>query len=170
MSIDYKAYHTTHARGFRAWQWLCLGCLFGFGISVSVTFEKSWKDRWKELYAEPPQKALAAVDKPLPVPQEPKFDFYNVLPEMEVSVPEVTKTPVYILQVGAFKSQPEAERLKVELALLSLQAEIETSTMPNGMIWYRVKLGPYAEESAVDEDKQRLQTNGIRSFKVKIER
>lgn len=178
MSIDYKEYHTNHPRGLRAWQWFCLGGLFGFGISVAITFEKSWKEHWKAFYSKPPQTVLATTVKPLPVPQEPKFDFYNVLPEMEVTIPETTKipapvtstaTPVYILQVGAFKSQPEAERLKVELALLGLQAGIETSTMPNGTIWYRVKLGPYAEEATVDGDKQRLQANGIRSFKVKIE-
>lgn len=210
MSIDYKTYQAKDERKNRAWQWLFLGCFLGLGLSFSLTLEKSWKERWstfefksfwkwtKQPGAESPQKFLP---KPQVAFEEPKFDFYNVLPEMEVVIPPegqqhtgvltdrgktsdmapkilgdkppdpfVPVAPVYILQVGAFKAQSEAEHLKAELALLGLQAGIEISTMPSGTTWYRVKLGPYATESATDKDKQKLQEQGIRSFKVKIER
>ena len=57
------------------------------------------------------------------------FDFYNILPEMEVPVPDtepqgkgLPPAPVapgaYVLQVGSFRSEKEADAQKANLALL----------------------------------------------------
>lgn len=215
MSIDYKTYQSKPDSGPKSWHWLLLGSLLGLSLSWVLLQNKHWIPwikslKWQEIWhdftkekdtipaaltgAHPEEKSIQHS-----IPQ-PKFEFYNVLPEMEVMVaepksevrkeppptpslphtqiqtgtqptvsPSKLTVPIFILQVGAFKSEPEAEKLKAELALLSLFAGIETSKMPNGTTWYRVKLGPYDSESKTEQHKRILQTHGIQSFKVKIE-
>ena len=84
----------------------------------------------------------------------PRFDFYTVLPNQELNLnsgiepaslensePDQTQ---YILQVGSFRQQDDADRRRGELALLGLEATIESGD--NGE-WYRVVVGPFDRRS-----------------------
>jgi cell division protein FtsN len=124
-----------------------------------------------------PKVEIAESKKPAPVekavPVEPKFDFYTILPEAEVIVPEheiktrvreelvgKVKTTQYTLQAGAFRDSKDAEHLKAELALLGIASKIEKAKVGE-VIWNRVKLGPYTQLDSVEKVKARLRKNGI---------
>ena len=90
-----------------------------------------------------------------PVPQ---FIFDTVLPNEEVDLtPDIepaeltagdTHMAQYLLQIGSFRHEAEADRRRGELALLGLEASVEFTNGDNGR-WYRVTMGPFASRSEI---------------------
>jgi len=104
---------------------------------------------------------------------QPRFDFYTLLPEKEVVVPDYeintrareervgkVKEAHYIMQAGSFKSFKETDQLRAKLGLLGIESKVHKAKVGN-VIWYRVKIGPYARMSSVSVIKSRLRQNGI---------
>jgi cell division protein FtsN len=113
----------------------------------------------------------------------PRFDFYTILPETEVRVPEWEpnadttdqtpandKTPpiAYTLQVGSFQKYEEADRVKARLALLGIQAEIQRVVINGQDVWFRVRVGPLKAGQQLQNTRNRLNENGMDSLLVKI--
>lgn len=133
----------------------------------------------------PPRPAAAAPAKPAatakkpPEPAKPedserkRFEFYTMLPEMEIEVSdahvsEALTTPAkkretgpYILQVGSFRQIGEADNLKARLALLGIEAQIQTVVIRDSDVWYRVRVGPYDSLRDLAQARTRLQRNDI---------
>ncbi len=127
---------------------------------------------------EPASKDKAAGEKS--EDKGPRFDFYHILPELEVTVPDdelakeekrttAKKQSVrYLLQAGSFREYKEADRLKASLALLGLEAKIQTVTINSKDTWHRVRVGPYDSVRALGKARRRLQDNGIQPIVLKI--
>jgi len=117
---------------------------------------------------------------------KPRYDFFTVLPEMEVVVPEQelsqhrqsaspaaagtgasTDADSYLLQVGSFMSAAEADQMKAQLALSGFAATVQSVTV-NDATWHRVRVGPVQGMQQADEYRRRLQANGIDSLVMKI--
>lgn len=111
--------------------------------------------------------------KPEPGPVLPQFDFYTILPEKEVIVPDYeistrtreervgqAKTASYILQAGSFKDFKDADTLRAKLALMGIESKVEKATVGN-VVWNRVKMGPYTQMTSVSTIRTRLRENGI---------
>lgn len=112
--------------------------------------------------------------------KKPRFDFYTILPELEIAIPEqdllqlekqpVTTTPQvsgnYILQVGSFKQSEQADQLKARLALQGVEATIQSVAI-NSDTWHRVRIGPINDLATLNQVRKRLQKNGIASIVVK---
>lgn len=112
------------------------------------------------------------------------YDFYSVLPEMEVvipdaeitakvrteSVPRADDRPApqanYLLQAGSFPDASDAEAVKARLALMGFVANVQTVTI-NGKTWNRVRLGPYASAAELETAKQKLSAQGISAIALK---
>jgi len=128
-------------------------------------------------------------------PKEPKksYDFYKVLEANEVVIPDAelsekaraeqqaknapnaNATPNappasaggrYILQAGSYPDAKGADEVKAKLALLGFQAQVQPVTV-NGRAWHRVRLGPYASASELEEAKRTLGDNGIPAIALK---
>ena len=130
-----------------------------------------------------------APDKTAPDDAKPvtKFDFYTLLPEREVIVPnepEASK-PIdkqkpqssqpatvaadaeqLLLQAGSFRSAQEAERRRAQVAALNLAAKIE-SVQANGDTWYRVQVGPFTSREQLGKARDQLAAVGIESLLLK---
>ena len=107
-----------------------------------------------------------------------RYDFFTVLPEMEVVVPERELTTQaeppptesqqsspasseqFVLQVGSFRSAADADQMKARLALLGSVANIQQVTV-NDETWHRVRLGPVRGARQADQLRRQLQDNGI---------
>jgi len=111
--------------------------------------------------------------QPAAEPEEPRFDFYTILPQAETVVPDYeiktrvreelvgkTKAAKYMMQAGSFRESAEAETQKAKLALLGIQSRIEKAKVGD-VIWHRVKVGPYDNPSSVSTIKELLQKNGF---------
>lgn len=112
-----------------------------------------------------------------------RYDFFTVLPEMEVVVPErelsgeagpaadEATEPAggeqYVLQTGSFRSALDADQMKARLALLGSVAAIQTVTV-NNETWHRVRIGPIQGARAADELRRRLREDGIDVLVLKV--
>jgi len=173
-------------QGSPAWLWLLTGMLLGLGLAWYL-FSKGYIPQPR------PEEAISAeaagADDPLdaeevaPAGTEEKksrYDFFTVLPEMEVVVPEQElsnrsqpqapaaqeDTGSYLLQVGSFRANKDAEELKARLALLGMVARIQTVTV-NDATWHRVRVGPVSGARQAEEIRHRLSESGIDSLVMK---
>jgi cell division protein FtsN len=167
--------------GVPPWLWLLAGVLLGLGLSAFVLLREGADGR----SAPTPNPEARAPREPEPpvaqrseAPREvrPKYDFYTVLAEREVQIPDTElaeqarresaapATPAgtrYLLQAGAFGDTRDAEAVKARLALIGVSARVESGQV-NGKPVYRVRLGPYASARELEAAKQQLAENGIR--------
>ena len=72
----------------------------------------------------------------------------------------------YILQAGAFGASGDAEALKAKIALLGLNARVESAQI-GGKTVYRVRMGPYGSASELAEAKSKLAGGGLPAMAVK---
>jgi len=181
-----------------AWLWVLVGLLLGIGLMLLVLV-KDWAPllRRKDLPQPNPQ-ATAPKESELPVAEaKPKknYDFYQVLPEAEVVIPDAElsakakaeqqaranasaqtpNTPAattmasggrYVLQTGSYPEPKAADEAKAKLALAGFVAQVQPVTI-NGKTWHRVRVGPYASASELEAAKRSLSENGINAIALK---
>jgi cell division protein FtsN len=170
--------------------WLMTGVLLGLGLAWYL-FSKGFIPQPEQ--AEPvagqdsPATQAADQEEVAPAtdePQKSQYDFFTVLPEMEVVVPEhelakkraqqATQPAVagqdsdnsYLLQVGSFREKSDAEERKAQMALLGVVARVQTVNV-DGVTWHRVRVGPVNGARQADEMRSRLAQNGIESLVMK---
>ncbi|MDH5784355.1 MAG: SPOR domain-containing protein [Chromatiales bacterium] len=166
------------------WLWLAVGLLVGLFIAFLVYLQGQGKNPLAGISLPQPKGTStdARAVKKEPVPKAPKkegginFDFYSILPEQEVVIPESelgnTPTPNaekanYYLQVGSFKSEEDAGSRMAELFLLNLAPTVQKVTIDGGNTWHRVRVGPYTDRRKLDQARRKLQDNAIDFFIVK---
>ncbi len=163
-----------------AWVWLFTGSVLG----AFIMFLAFLSGLTPSSTPAPAQPAAPVASKSQPDIPKPRFDFYQLLKETEVVVQEPapgnkgnTSTPEpeavpqeYILQVGSFKKVADADRLRAELILMNLDANVETVTVRNGETWHRVLVGPYTSQSKVANARSTLISNDINPLLLKRNR
>jgi cell division protein FtsN len=183
---DYKHARHHQDRPLPGWVWLLTGLTMGLAVALLVYLNQL------RVMPVSPQAAVsipergrieAAAKQSNPAPAERRFDFYTLLPELEVIVPEdqtespatvggrspaqaATVTGAYILQAGSFKRAEEADSLKASLALLGVEANIQTVTVDENT-WHRVRIGPYADLAELNQVRKRLARNQIDTVLLK---
>ena len=65
------------------------------------------------------------------------------------------------LQAGAFVNESDAENLKARLALSGWEAVIQTATLPDKSVRYRVRIGPYDNNDQLNRTKAELGKSGF---------
>ena len=78
-----------------------------------------------------------------------------------------TAKEVFLLQVGSFKSNRDADSLRARLLLLNLSASIEMVTPRPGETWHRVLVGPFTNRAELASARDSLSGNGIDSLLLK---
>lgn len=108
---------------------------------------------------------------------KPRFEFYKVLtdkqdvgivaPDKHVSKPQPadkkpsTADEPQFLQAGSFSNADDAEKLKARLALLGIEAIIQTANIPGKGVWHRVRMGPYNNTDEMSRARSLLKQNGV---------
>jgi cell division protein FtsN len=168
--------------GVPAWIWLLAGVLLGLALSAYVLMREGQNGRTApkpnpEAQApREPETPVAQRAEPPREPAKPKYDFYTVLAEREVVIPDNELAEQarreaqaaqpnaagerYQLQAGAFSDARDAEAVKARLALIGLVARVETGEVKGNTI-HRVRLGPYATARDLESAKRQLAENGI---------
>lgn len=168
------------------WVWLLGGAVIGALLAVAIMLTGRLSDEQQDWDGPRPSASQQPGDDQPPAPSEPEsgrtdYDFYSVLPEMEVVIPQEElrervreRDPVaddpdarYLLQAGSFKSHDDADRLKAQLALQGFVADIQSVTI-NGDTWHRVRLGPFDRARDADETRRKLDDIGVRAIALKV--
>lgn len=89
-------------------------------------------------------------------------------PEPGPTAPSPVDTPgMYVLQMGAFIRENEAESLKARLALVGMNARIQP-VMVDRQTYYRVRIGPTDDLAQLNADRARLQQHRFDSYLLKL--
>lgn len=118
--------------------------------------------------------------------KRPRFDFYTILPELEVPIPDQElSTPTkqksaagsatvpqqatgsFTLQAGSFRKLEQADKLKARLALQGVVADIQTVTINDGDTWHRVRIGPTTDLAQLNKTRKRLSEIGVATIVVR---
>jgi cell division protein FtsN len=187
---DYKHRRksTKKSNASRGWLWFLAGLLLGVGGTLYAEFKEYFSAEEvvravREATGGDEGKLVAGNEKqPSEKKKRPRFEFYTMLPEMEVAVPEhelksasnktrkqvETEGVTYVLQAGSFRDLAQADRLKAELTLIGMPVEIQTVSIEGGKKWHRVRVGPFTNLQALDETRNELQSNGLKVMVLKV--
>jgi cell division protein FtsN len=149
-----------------------------FGEAVKTELEKIRQHSQQARTTQPAQEAKSGTSR-----EEPRFNFYTILPELEVMIPEDEIRPPpsapasgtsnpqgkdkrYILQAGSFQNPHDAEKLKASLALLGLEANINKVSI-NNRDWHRVRIGPL-DKHDLYRDLNLLQQNDVNAMAMEL--
>lgn len=112
--------------------------------------------------------------------EEPRFTFYELLPNFEVVTPDeepvtaVDATPkaieepgTYVLQAGSFSTNTDADRRRAELALHGIQSHIQRVKV-NDKNYHRVYIGPVDDLDELNMLRSRLRAAQIDVFRIRV--
>lgn len=128
----------------------------------------------------PASAAVAAKPKPAaPAPADAdgeRFDFYKILPGQQEAIPQDGKSaetvtqsaPRLFVQAGAFQSESDADNMKAKLALMGVEAKIQSLTLADKGLVHRVRIGPFERQEDVDALKARLRQEGVDASVIKL--
>lgn len=192
MPADYKSMGTPpEKKPLSGFVWLLGGLAIGLFVALLVYLDKqpenslSFNEAVQIELEKLKKKSTTAKKQKLPAQKtKTTFDFFTLLPEMEVFIPEseleysgsdnasdehdIAETgKSYVLQAGSFKNSGDAERLKASLSLLGLEADIQTVTV-NNQRWHRVRTGPYTTTKDLYSSLNLLKQNGIKALPLEI--
>jgi cell division protein FtsN len=109
--------------------------------------------------------------RPEPPPREPEPEPPAVAapaaPVVEATGPASPGS--YLLQVGSFRRAADAERMKAQLALLGISTRVESVTVNNGVVYHRVRTGPFQGKQAMEEVRKNLKRHGQDSMAIKVQ-
>lgn len=203
-SRDLKGRHMSNKKPVPGYIWMFAGLVIGLFASFLMYLDKQPAEEisFTEAVKHELQKARqqqntetesVAENQPQKPSNEnenkkPRFEFYTILSELEVFVPEPevenknskphvasnqpievnsTSAKKYLLQAGSFKSQEDAERLKASLALLGVQSSIQSVNI-NRDNWHRVRIGPFSNPTRLRETLSTLKQNNIHAMTMEL--
>ncbi len=102
-----------------------------------------------------------------------EFEFYEVLPEFEVVVPDTgealrpdtreaaaARAGNYVVQAGSFLTQEDAERMKARIALLGFESRIQRVAIDDD-VYHRIRIGPVTDLGELNRIRRRLREERI---------
>ena len=190
MSRDYKGADRDRGgrrNGSSLLAGIFIGLVLGLGIALGVAWYINKMPSPFATRSTPPAlrpepvKALpqtAKVDEKSKIDEpKPRFDFYKILPGAEepAKLPQesnkastTSSKEAFFLQAGSFPNAPDADNLKARLALLGVEASIETSALPDKGVWHRVRIGPYTSVEELNRTRDTLKQNGVQTTLIKV--
>jgi cell division protein FtsN len=178
---------------------LWAGILAGMVIGVAMAAGVAWflmKSPTPFLNKEQPALAKPDLAKTPAAAEQPaaagdgkqRFEFYKMLTDKQGATvtparpadKTQTKPPAtdnkttavfepQILQAGSFSNVGDAENLRAKLALLGVEANIQSAAIPDKGVWYRVRVGPYKNADDMNHARSFLKQNGVDSTPMRAQ-
>ena len=174
-----------------------ISMLFGLAVGLSVAAAVYMKDRRDDdgtggVASAPTEPAslqsaidengetAAAKEEPAKK-EEPRFTFYDLLPNFEVVTQDVDDEPeasaaepqavvepgVYILQAGSFSTLEDADRRRAELGMQGIESHIQRVKI-NERNYHRVLIGPIDDLDELNVTRSRLRAAQIDVFRIRV--
>ncbi len=110
-----------------------------------------------------------------------KYDFYQMLPNFEVVVPEkdkdvrrdlpaaakIERPGVYVLQAGTYRKESDAERVRAQLALQGIDARVQRVAV-DADVWHRVRIGPIGNLDELNRLRRQLQAADVDALVIRV--
>ena len=110
-----------------------------------------------------------------------KYDFYQMLPNFEVVVPEkdkevkrdlptaarIERPGVYVLQAGSYRNEADADRVRAQLALQGVDARVQRVAVDND-VWHRVRIGPISNLDELNKVRRQLRAAEVDALVIRV--
>jgi cell division protein FtsN len=110
-----------------------------------------------------------------------KYDFYQMLPNFEVVVPEkdkdvkrdlpsaakIERPGIYVLQAGTYRKEADANRVRAQLALQGIDAKVQRVAV-DADVWHRVRIGPINNLDELNKLRRQLQAADVDALVIRI--
>lgn len=181
-SRDYKGARSGSVE-WRRWRELAIGLGVGLAVAVFVYVTDHRRGQNAEVVTPTPARRQASANPdppPISASTDTEYSFYNRLPNFEVTVPEKERTAriettakvvqpgTYFLQVGSYREQAEAERIRAQLARLNIAASVQRVAVDSD-VWHRVRVGPIKDLEQLNKTRAQLKAADLTSLVVKLE-
>jgi cell division protein FtsN len=176
VSRDYKR-SKAHREPFSGWTGLLIGGIAGFGVGLALYLfdPRSTTQNAARPAPEPASARESNGDKPTD-----RYDFYEMLPNFEVVVPEreaavrrdvptapVEKAGSYVLQVGSYRNFNEADRVRAQLALQGIESKVQRVSVDSDT-WHRVRIGPISDLKELNRIRDRLREADMELLVIRV--
>lgn len=179
---DYKRHAGKQGFTLTRWREFVIG--LGVGIVIAVAVYVTDHRRPVDLVAADarPKPRTKAVAKDVNEPEESatRYDFYDMLPKFEVIVPEkerdvrrdlpaaqIERPGVYVLQAGSYRNQDDAERVRVQLDRLGIEAKLQRVAV-DADVWHRVRIGPISDLNQLNQLRNQLRKADIDALVIRV--
>ncbi len=174
---------------YPGWMWMVFGLAIGLSVAFAIYVKYREAIQPPRGVAEVPASMTApiaaegqpAAQAPEPeTEEEPRFSFYNMLPNFEVVVPEeepdvsrdagiaaVEQPGTYVLQAGSFTEVADADRRRAELALLGVESRVQR-VMIDDRTYHRVRIGPTRDLDDLNRIRSRLRDARIDVLRIRL--
>jgi cell division protein FtsN len=165
---------------------------FGFGLAVGLSLSVCVLV-WQNYREKNAARAVAEVPHPDPRPAKDvggadaeegakNYDFYDMLPNFEVVVPEkdrevsrerdttpvkIERPGVYVLQAGSYRKQEEADRICAQLKLQGIEANVQRVAVDDD-VWHRVRIGPITDLAELNRLRARLRAADLDALVIRV--
>ena len=130
---------------------------------------------------DPHHSAPASADVGATAKPAEKYDFYRMLPNFEVVVPEkdkdvrrdlpaaarIERPGVYVLQAGSYRNETDAERVRAQLALQGIDAKVQRVAV-DADVWHRVRVGPVSNLDQLNRLRHQLQAAELDALVIRV--
>jgi cell division protein FtsN len=167
---------------------IAIGFVLGLGVAAAIAYvlaktPNPFENKSAKSDVAAPH--LSSVDRDSAKQGErPRFDFSKILPGTEerkapkedaptapqeagASTPAAAPTGPdadkgrFFLQAGAYQNAADAEDQRAKLALMGIEATMQTVALPDNRKLNRVRLGPYGSAEEMNQVKMELQKQGV---------
>ncbi|MGH8251433.1 MAG: SPOR domain-containing protein [Steroidobacteraceae bacterium] len=177
MSRDYKR-SRARREPFSGWTGLVIGLGVGLAVGLALYFFDPRAPKSPEHAAtdaaEPASARESAGEDP-----GTSYDFYEMLPNFEVVVPErevavprdapapVEAQGAYVLQAGSYRRFEDADRVRAQLALQGIESRVQNVSIDNDT-WHRVRVGPITDLKELNRVRDRLREAEMDVMIIKV--
>ena len=176
-----------------AWIYLIAGLIIGLFVAflVFLSQQDSGRIDIKTAIEESAKDTREVRQNSNIPPEKPEFDFYKMLPELQVNVspnldvnigskpatpspstppsqPKPINTELYYLQVGAFTKFESADQQKAGLVLQNWPTKVQQIRKDDGRSIYRILVGPYNPGRELSSAEKGLKKQGLKPIRQQV--
>jgi cell division protein FtsN len=173
---------------YPGWAYGLFGLAVGLSVAAAVYISDRRPDGNSETTARQPASLGSALDDNGEIadataevkPKKSRFDFYEMLPNFEVVIPEedtnvaqdvepkaIVDPGVYVLQAGSFTTYADADRRRAELALQGIESNIQKVSIDD-KTYHRVRIGPTNDLDELNLLRSRLRAAKIDALRIRL--
>jgi len=183
---DYKGNRgrTLPVRGLREFAYGAITGLFLAGVAFAYYNNRAHKAAEVPDAPRPDAHRAARSDNDVTGPgsgKSEKYDFYEMLPNFEVVVPEkdkdvkrdlpaaakIERPGVYVLQAGSYRNESDANRVKAQLAMQGVEAKVQRVAV-DADVWHRVRIGPISNLDELNKVRKQLQAADVDALVIRV--
>jgi cell division protein FtsN len=174
---DYKR-SRSQRESFSGWTGILIGLAGGLSVGLALYFFDPRTPSEPGVEAATDAEPASARESAGEEPAE-RYDYYQMLPNFEVVVPEkevaiprdapeaVEKQGAYVLQAGSYRKFEEADRVRAQLALQGIESNVQRVAIDNDT-WHRVRVGPINDLDELNRVRNRLREAEVDFLVVRV--